>query len=71
MLLGLSVIELDTTNSSYIRSELPKVAESYAGLTGPIGFDENGDRNIFRMGLFAYGFKENREWDLIRYHDHS
>ena len=69
MLLGLSVIDL--TNSSYIRSELPKVAESYVGLTGPIGFDENGDRDIFRMGLFAYGFNENPEWSLGEYYDYS
>lgn len=71
MLLGLSIIELDTTNSSLLRDELPNVATSYVGLTGPLGFDANGDRDVFRMGLFAYGFNESLEWKKLDIYEYS
>ncbi|MBD3173317.1 hypothetical protein GF326_12705 [Candidatus Bathyarchaeota archaeon] len=69
ILLGRSIIELDSTNTSLLRNELPGVAESYIGLTGPCGFDSNGDRSVYRMGLFMYDDKVS-EWGLVRYYDH-
>ncbi len=71
MLLGLSIIELDSNNSSLLREELPNIASSYVGLTGSIGFDANGDRDVFRIGLFAYGYEDIPEWDLVGYYDCS
>lgn len=71
MLLGLSIIELDSTNSSLLQEELPNIAENYVGLTGPLGFDSNGDRDVFRMGLFAFGFDETPGWKMVEYYDYS
>ena len=70
MLLGLSIIELDSTNSSILREELPSVASGYVGLTGAFGFEVNGDRDVFRMGLFEYNYEVSPEWELVGYHDY-
>lgn len=43
-LMALSVVETGSDNATEISSVLPSIAESYSGLSGPIGFDEFGDR---------------------------
>ena len=69
MLLGYSVIELDSTNTSLLRMELPMVASSYVGLTGRVGFDVNGDRAVYRMGLFSLDVDKTSGWEMVGYHD--
>jgi branched-chain amino acid transport system substrate-binding protein len=70
MLLGLSVIALDSSNSSILRDELPSVASGYVGLTGTVGFDNYGDRDVFRMGLFEYNYDEIPEWKYVGFFDY-
>ena len=69
MLLGLSVIEADSSNSSIVRDVLPAVAGDYSGLTGPCGLDVNGDRRIFKVGLYILSFDDSDNWQLISYYD--
>lgn len=68
MVLGLSVIEADSLNTSHIRDMLPSVSGVYFGLTGPCGFDANGDRLVFQTGLYAYGYDPSPRWMLIGYY---
>ena len=65
MVLGLSVIEADSTNGSVVRDVLPDVAEGYVGLTGPCGLDVNGDRRVFQMGLYELSTDPAQRWRLI------
>ena len=69
MLLGLSVIEEDSVNSTRIRNVLPTVAEDYIGLTGGCGLDINGDRCVFRTGFYGLSVAETDLWKSIGYLD--
>ncbi len=65
MVLGLSVIEADSINTSKVMEVLPLVAGDFVGLTGPCGFDMYGDRLDFRTGLYAVGYDLGLRWMLI------
>ncbi len=65
MVLGLSVIEADSINTSEVTEVLPLVAGDFVGLTGPCGFDMYGDRLVFRTGLYAVGYDPGLRWMLI------
>jgi hypothetical protein len=65
MVLGLSVIEADSINTSEVMEVLPLVAGDFVGLTGPCGFDMYGDRLVFRTGLYAVGYDQGLRWMLI------
>ena len=68
MIMGLSVIEANSVNTSQVIKVLPRVAEEYVGLTGPCGLDEYGDRRVFTTGIYAMGYNPGFEWELLGYH---
>lgn len=71
MILGLSVIEEDSVNSTMIRNVLPTVAEDYIGLTGSCGLDSHGDRRAFRTGFYSLSLDETDFWKAIGYLDNT
>ena len=68
MVLGLSVIDADSTNAFNVCEVLPSVAEDYVGLTGPCGLDVNGDRQVFQMGLYKLSINPSHRWTLVGYY---
>ena len=65
MVIGFSVIEADSINSSIVKEVLPSVAEDFSGITGKCSLDKNGDRLDFQMGLFTLDYEPVFEWLLI------
>jgi branched-chain amino acid transport system substrate-binding protein len=68
MVLGLSVLEAGSTNTSYVKEVLSLVAGDFVGLTGPCGLDEYGDRLDFKTGLYAVGYDPSLRWMVIGYY---
>lgn len=68
MLLGLSIIDLDSTDPNFLCDEIVNFSSYYNGLTGSCRLNTNGDRVDFRMGLFAYGIEE-LDWVNVGYYD--
>ncbi|MBD3171702.1 ABC transporter substrate-binding protein [Candidatus Bathyarchaeota archaeon] len=56
MVLGLSVLEAGSMNTSKVKEALPEVAKDFVGLTGSCGLDKYGDRLDFRTGLYAFSY---------------
>ena len=44
-ILGNAILETQSTSSAHIIKALPTVAQEYAGVSGPIAFDDAGDRS--------------------------
>jgi branched-chain amino acid transport system substrate-binding protein len=53
-LYALTVVEVWTTDTGFVRHELPDVAESYAGASGPCRLDVYGDRMVVDYEFWGY-----------------
>lgn len=69
MILGLSVIEADSDNSTLVRDVLPTVAEDFIGLTGQCGLNSFGDRSVFRTGFYKLSTGRIDLWKSMDYHE--
>ena len=69
---ALSVVEIDSAEAMHVQKVLHSVASSYTGASGPLMFDENGDRLPGDHDIMGYGFGGDGSllFEKYGYYDH-
>lgn len=64
-LYALSIIKTWVSDASFLKQELPAVAENYYGASGWLRLNENGDRYAVDYEIWGYGLEDGKVVDVV------
>jgi len=64
-LYALSIIKTWTSETSFLKQELPRVAENYYGASGWLRLNEDGDRYAVDYEIWGYGLDDGQVINIV------